>query len=608
MSSPAVAGLLDFFGKIWGENEGYVYLPVKEQLGDGNARVRKFFLQWPQKREAVVRHVLKWAAVDSVEVFFSPALYKSMSSKNDNVLGSRVAWAEFDGNFPEEWPENISPKPSIEVRSSTDRNRHAYWLLDDFVDSKTVENLNRSLAYALSADTSGWDANQFLRPPFSVHRKGKPLAVKVVADREELAPYSTGDFEHLPTPKDVIKGKIDLDNLPSVEDLTLAKWDKDLKDLFNTPTDVAQSPGWDRSGGLARIAYKGAELSWSDDQIMSALLDADDRWGKYRGRKTRMKILEELINRARAKVGYDVTSDKVVLSNLLKGQKAESPEDDIPDFLSVDQINSLPGIDDWLVEGLLTEDGLGLVTGRPGTGKTQLTLQLAADLATGRDDFVGFALPAKPKKVLYLSLEMSAYQLQHFTVPLRRMYHEEEIKNLVIYGKGEPLFLNQEQGQNLFTSWLDEYRPDVVFVDSLSQATTDLSGDEEMTALFAYLKGLRKVHKFGMIFVHHHRKKANDAVSRKQANAQSDIYGSYQIAATIDFALDLEDRNDENGYLDLHLLKARYRPVGEPSKVRRDEDLHFNLVDETLNHLVGQSIDPPTEIGEYRDKKHLGII
>ena len=37
MSSPApTAGLRDFFRKIWGDNEGYVYLPVKDNEAGKN--------------------------------------------------------------------------------------------------------------------------------------------------------------------------------------------------------------------------------------------------------------------------------------------------------------------------------------------------------------------------------------------------------------------------------------------------------------------------------------------------------------------------------------------------------------------------------------------
>lgn len=604
MSNPALAGLSDFFDKIWGDNEGYARIWVRETGLQG--RVKTFMPHVPEKKDAIYRLILKWAATEGTEIFFSPALYSKPSSKSE-VLGSNVAWAEFDGNFPDEWPEHIAPKPSVEIRSSADKNRHVYWLLDEFVGPKKLERLNRALAYALGADLSGWDASQLLRPPFSTHRKHKPITVKVVADRTELAPYPMEAFSGVPEPAEVIRESVDIDTLPSMDEVrALAKWDKDLLDLFKTSAKEAKGQGWDRSGALARVAYKGCELGWEDSWIMVALLDADDRWEKYKRRQTRTKILEELINRARAKVGYNVDSEDIGLLSHLK-ERVVDEEDELPDFLSISQINAIPGRDDWLVEGLLTREGLGLATGRPGTGKTQLMLQLGADLACGRKTFADtFPLSGETKKVLFLSLEMSHYQLQHFTTKLVNTYHEPELdKNLVVYGRGEPVYFTEEAGQRLIDGWLDEHAPDVVIVDSLSQSATNISDDDEMKELFGFLKTLRRYHKFGLIFIHHHRKKANDAASRKQANSQSDIYGSYQIAASVDFALDLEDRNDESGGLEMKLLKARFRHTGDMVMLHRDGNLHFT-VNEIVD-LANQHIDDPGKNGDDHEGAHLGV-
>lgn len=596
MSSPATAGLRDFFRKVWGDNEGCVRISIREV---GTDQFKTFMPRWPEKEEAIYRLILKWSAVKTAEVYFSPALYSKPSGKVENVLGSQVAWAEFDGNYPVEWPEDVAPLPSIEVQSSTPKNRHVYWILDEFKSAKEIQNLNRSLTYALGSDVSGWDAGQLLRPPGSVHRKNKPVSVKLVADREEISAYSDSDFSHLPEPAEVIQGKIDLDNLPDIDKVkTLATWDADLVDLFNTSGNDAQKQGWDRSGGLARIAYKGCELGWEDEWIMSALLDADDRWGKYKARKTRTKILEELINRARAKIGYNTDTEKMLLTKLMDGKVVDLDED-LPDFMTVGQINAIPGRDDWTTEGLLTHSGIGLVTGRPGTGKTQFILQWAADLACGRPSLVDtFKLPGTPKKVLFLSMEMTQYQLQHFTTPLAEIYDDKALdENLVVWGRGEPIYFTEEEGQRLVDSFLDDHKPDVVFVDSLSQAATDISSDDEMKKLFGFLKTLRRYHKFALVFVHHHRKKANDAQSRKQANSQSDIYGSYQIAASVDFALDIEDRGKDDGQLDMHLLKARFRAPGDPIELIRDDKLHFSLNE--LDGLVSQKLDDPAKNGEH---------
>ena len=156
----------DFFDQIWKDTEGAVYLPVKTTDG-----FKKFMFPWPQKRDLVIKHVLKFSADVSSEVFFSPAIYKARKPTVENVLGAWVAWADFDGNAPDKWPTDIAPLPTIEVQSSVKGKKHVYWELKEFTGPKKLQDMNRAIAYAMQADLSGWDANQFLRPPSSVNRK-----------------------------------------------------------------------------------------------------------------------------------------------------------------------------------------------------------------------------------------------------------------------------------------------------------------------------------------------------------------------------------------------------------------------------------------------------
>src|SRR5690606_29582506 len=117
---------------------------------------------------AVVRHILKNSAL-GYNVFYSPALYRATKPIKENVMGSWFLWVDFDGNAPLSWEElesDISiPKPSLIIQSSLPTHQHCYWQLDEFLtDIETLEDRNRALAYHLKADTSGWDADQILRP------------------------------------------------------------------------------------------------------------------------------------------------------------------------------------------------------------------------------------------------------------------------------------------------------------------------------------------------------------------------------------------------------------------------------------------------------------
>ena len=91
-----------------------------------------------------------------------------------------MLWVDFDGNAPATWEDSVAPEPTLIIQSSIPGHEHCYWKLDTFLNKpKVIEERNRSLAYALGADTSGWDADQILRPPFTTNRKrDKAVIVK----------------------------------------------------------------------------------------------------------------------------------------------------------------------------------------------------------------------------------------------------------------------------------------------------------------------------------------------------------------------------------------------------------------------------------------------
>ena len=566
----------EFFDQIWKDTEGYVYLPVK-----GVNQFRKFMMPWPAKREAIVNFVLKWAASETDEVFFSPALFKSRKPLQKEVLGSWVAWVDFDGNFPDTWPKDIAPLPTLELQSSTSVKRHAYWELQEFAGPKQIEEINRALASALDADMSGWDANQFLRPPHSVNRKyQKPIVTKIVKNRLGQR-YAISDFDALPRPKDVIREAVKVDTLPDIETvLAEAQWDRELLELFRTSGEDMQHQSRDRSGALQRLAYEGAEHGWTDEQIMAVLLDTDNRWGKYTNRpdSAREKILVDLINRARSKVGYDTKGELVGLAKALGSVEKVEDVDTDKVLFSVQELAEMPGVDDWVVDDLLVPRGLGLFTGRPGVGKTQLAFQLAADLACGRGKFLQQDTPTEPVKVLFLSLEMNMYQLGHIAKPIFGRYPELDQRNLPIYAKGEMLPLDEESGQAYFEALVEKLKPGVVIIDSLSHMSrAELTSDTDMKIAFEFLQKSRNQYDFALIIIHHHRKKANDAQSKKRPNDLSDVYGSFYITAAVDFVLDLEERAEDidDGTITMSILKSRYSRIPEPVKMTRNDKLHF---------------------------------
>lgn len=170
--------LSEFFDYMWGmepvAKTQFVYLPVKE---DGTWR--SFMFAWPRQRGAVIRHVLKWAATGA-DTYFAPALFKVARPTKENVLGSWVLWVDLDGNAGQVDLDLLSvPKPTLRVQSSLPGHEHWYWRLDTFLsDPQLLEDRNRALTYMLHADSSGWDADQVLRPVGTTnYKRGLPVFV-----------------------------------------------------------------------------------------------------------------------------------------------------------------------------------------------------------------------------------------------------------------------------------------------------------------------------------------------------------------------------------------------------------------------------------------------
>lgn len=180
----ATTELTEFYNYIWGvdpvqDGPTYVYIPVEHE-----GKWTPYMFAWPRQRNGVIKHTLKWSAVKA-NVFFSPALYKAAKPIKENVLGSNVLWVDFDGNAPAEWPEPEEdvvyiPPPTLIVQSSIEGHEHCYWKLDKFLtDIETLEDRNRAIAYLMHADTSGWDADQILRPIRTTnHKRNMPVIVK----------------------------------------------------------------------------------------------------------------------------------------------------------------------------------------------------------------------------------------------------------------------------------------------------------------------------------------------------------------------------------------------------------------------------------------------
>lgn len=488
---------------------GYVYIPTQDPK-DKIDWTPQFF-HWPEQREAAVEHIL--SNLDR-NVYISPAMYKQpTTSTKENVLGSHVAWVDVDGTFN---PKGLPAEPYFMVRSSAEKNHmHFYYLMSSFeTDVDKIEQVNKMLAYRCGADRSGWDATQVLRPPSTFnHKRGTDVSGIVMNREAKHIPWA--EFVAIPVP--VVEEKpteaVSFEDIPQPNEV-LGKYSfpDDFIALFNKARPE------DRSAALMAVGYYGAELQLSNEEIMSLLLNADERWGKYKSRQgwKRLNPLLDIIARARQKFPFSSIPE----------QPPVAPRD----FWVYIESQEEP---DWAITDLLDKQGLMVWSGPPGCGKTHASLQFGLKLATGQP-YCGFET-SRPQKIAFISLEMSDRQLGHIarqTVEAFSFSKQDQRligQNFTVPEVSGHLSLDTAAGIDALAEFVTLWRPDGIIIDSLSMVTAgDLNDDNGIRKFFGSLNELSRIENFFTWVIHHTRK---GQVGNTRPNKLSDVYGSQYITA-----------------------------------------------------------------------------
>ncbi len=601
--------LESFFDMLWGDTQGYVYLPNKDVKNPDDPIWSKVFFKWPEQKDNVIKYTLVSDA-KGLDVFCAPAIFKEPKATKDGVLGSNVLWADFDGNAPSEWhPVDATdsdsgaqhaiegtvrvPPPTMRVQSSKEGHEHVYWRLERFCSSiGEIEDRNRSIAYLLRTDVSGWDANQILRPPATTnHKRGLPVTLRNIEN--ERQPYTLSSFQAIPRAIQLVDSAVDTENLPQIERI-IAKypWDESHFSLFMGTVDEGN-----RSHALMRIGYFCAEKGMSDAEMYAILDNADQRWKKFVGRNDRKKRLLDIVNRARLK--HPVGDNELTFRGLLGATTITEGSELV--YTLNEFLTSNVEVE-WAIEGLLEVGGFGLVAAMPGVGKTQWSMQLAMHSALGIP-FVGWNIPRK-MKVLFLSLEMSHVSLKYIMNTIAKGYTEEELKvieeNLLIAPIGEAINLDRPEGLKFIESLIETYRPDGIVIDSMGKLTNRELGNESVTRALnnAYIR-LRKKYGCWLWLIHHNRKENGD---NKKPTSLADIYGSQYITAEMTSCVVLwkEKTKDSKGLPLISCIPVKLRLSQDKPAffMERNQYLRFSVkedisVEDFLANLETQSDSKP---------------
>jgi hypothetical protein len=544
--------LTDFLDYLFSGLEGYTYSPTKESSG----KFDQHFFEWPAEKEALVEHVK--SNRDDREVYLAPAIFDAPQAIKSHFKATNVLWAEFDGNVPDALGE--IPEPTYRVQSSGPGHEHWYWKLDSpLTDSAQVDGANRSITYALSADTSGWDCNQVLRPPLTTNHKrgGVPVAVKATSD----STLSLSGFAAIPAAPEPMVELTD-STIPDVSDVILKyAWPAEAIKTFRMTKDtVPTGDGRGRNVALVYLGYHCAEMGMTDVEIFSVLRNADDRWGKYKDRTDRNKRLTSIIERVRVKYPQVVFQDEEI----------------IPVFGYQDLLDTEITIE-WVIEGLLQEQGSMLFTGPSGVGKTQVTLRLAIAMALGKK-WLDFPID-KPRKVLFFSFEMGHPDLKYFLTMMNESLNDADRallqSNFILVPYGEPLYLDSDRGRKQYEAIISDVQPDGVFIDSVGSITSgSLTSEETVKNIVDYNDHIRKKYSVFTWMIHHMRKAQAE---NKKPNKLADVYGNQYLVNRATSVYCLWPKGTK---IEVIPLKKRLAKLEEPWDIQRLINLDFMRVAE----------------------------
>ena len=240
----------------------------------------------------------------------------------------------------------------------------------------------------------------------------------------------------------------------------------------------------------------------------------------------------------------------------------------------------------WLIEGLWTEEAVGIVSGQPKLGKTWLALDLALSVATGTPALEKYPVP-RPGPVLLFAAEDPPKALRSRLEGLcsRRNLRIESIPvNLIL---ASSLRLDMLEDQSRLAETVACYRPRLLVLDPFVRLhRIDENRALEVSGVLAYLRQLQREEHVAILVVHHARK-----AGAESSQAGMSLRGSGDFYAWGDAYLYLRKKRTNLEMIVEHRNAPRPDPV--ELLLKMDGAPHLEVV--TSVERSEESIDPIKE-------------
>ena len=483
--------------------------------------------------------------LNSRNCYFGVATREGSNGKKDGIKEIPACWVDIDHVTVDEALalfKDFPLRPTVII--ATGHGVHVYWRFKEPLgcsDTERVEYLNKQLCDYFKGDTSATDASRILRPPGTYNLKdGERLPVSTIELNKDAA-YNLSDFDFLPEyvePKD--------DSIQQTASGDTLRVDV-LKYLAHYGIKALKPKPFGTSTlyllGECIFSSSHSSETHRGEAFIGQKADGGLFYGCHHTSCKGKRTWPE----ARALI-----SGEDSLAQFMFGRTPERPEAkknklvcvNLGEFLSME----IPACG-YIVEPIITEQGLIMVYAWRGTGKTYFVLYLIAAIASG-SPFLKWTVN-KPVGCMFLDGEMPTGDLQ-----LRYQKIIAGLENDIIMPiKVIPLGLQTEgmpdigtlEGQAAYEEHItDDIK--IIVIDSLTTlARTGRENEGEgWLAVQAWALKLRSQGKT-VIFIHHAGK------NREQR-------GTSRREDVLDTVISLKQPGDakyQDGRFEIHFEKNR---------------------------------------------------
>lgn len=181
---------LDFLRfTITARQGGWLNISASEPNGKG---WRQYWRAWPDDAESAVA-LIEGLKGEGLNVYYSCHLFSEKDTHKKYAIETRTIFADLDAAEP----ATILLKPSMVVKSSDERCQ-AYWILNEWLDVETLEEISKRTTYGIDlADHCGWSIGHMMRVPNTINHKYVPTQKVRVRSHNSLT-YDASDFNVFP--------------------------------------------------------------------------------------------------------------------------------------------------------------------------------------------------------------------------------------------------------------------------------------------------------------------------------------------------------------------------------------------------------------------------